>query len=195
MSARDGLVRADDSVLVVVDVQREFLAKLPPGDAERVVEHIRWLAGVAGLIGVPVLVTEEEPERNGPTAARIVARLPASARRRVKPVFGLAACPEIVADLRATGRHTAVLVGLETDVCVAHSALGLLELGYAAAVVADATGSPGTAHQFGLERMRDAGVAVLGTKNLYYEWVPTVERANELEERVRALGVPEGVIL
>ena len=61
MSARDRLVRADDSVLVVVDVQREFLAKLPPGDAERVVERIRWLVGVAGLVGVPVVVTEEEP--------------------------------------------------------------------------------------------------------------------------------------
>ena len=115
--------------------------------------------------------------------------------RRVKPVFGLAACPEVMGDVRASSRRTVVLVGLETDVCVAHSALGLLELGYAVAVVADATGSPGTAHQFGLERMRDAGVAVLGAKNLYYEWVPTVERANDLEERVRALGVPEGVIL
>ena len=195
MSARDRLIRADDSALVVVDVQREFLTKLPPGDAERVVERIRWLVGVAGLVGVPVVVTEEEPERNGPTTARIVERLPADVRRRVKPVFGLAACPEIVADLGETGRRTAVLVGLETDVCVAHSALGLLELGYAVAVVADAAGSPGTAHRFGLERMRDAGVAVLGAKNLYYEWVPTVERANELEERVRALGVPEGVIL
>jgi nicotinamidase-related amidase len=195
MSARDRLVRVDDSVLVVVDVQREFLTKLSPGDAERVVERIRWLAGVAGLVGVPVLVTEEEPERNGPTAAPIAERLPAGVRRRVKPVFDLAACPEIVADVRATGRRTVVLVGLETDVCVAHSALGLLELGYAVAVVADATSSPGTAHRFGLERMRDAGVAVLGTKNLFYEWVPTVEWANDLEERVRALGVPEGVIL
>jgi len=195
MSARDRLVRVDDSVLVVVDVQRDFLTKLPPGDAERVVERIRWLAGVAGLVGVPVLVTEEEPERNGPTAAPIAERLPAGVRRRVKPVFDMAACPEIVADVRATGRRTVVLVGLETDVCVAHSALGLLELGYAVAVVADATSSPGTAHRFGLERMRDAGVAVLGTKNLYYEWVPTVEWANDLEERVRALGVPEGVIL
>ena len=105
------------------------------------------------------------------------------------------ASPEIMDVVGASGRGTVVLVGLETDVCVSHSALGLLEAGYAVAVVADATGSPGTGHQFGLERMRDAGVAVLGAKNLYYEWVPTVERANELAERVRALGVPEGVIL
>ena len=53
---------------------------------------------------------------------------------------------------RRSGRKTAVLVGLETDVCVAHSALGLLGHGYQVAVVADATGSPGTAHGFGLER-------------------------------------------
>lgn len=195
MTVRDRLVRAEDSVLAVIDVQRDFLRKLQPGDAEGVVERIRWLVGVAGLLGVPVVVTEEEPGRNGATADRIVERLPEGVRRRVKPVFNLAACPELVADVQATGRGTVVLAGLETDVCVAQSALGLLELGYAVAVVADATGSPGTAHRLGLERMRDAGVAVLGTKNLFYEWVPTVERANALDERVLALGVPEGMIL
>ncbi len=195
MSARDRLVKAEESVLAVIDTQREFLAKLPQGDAERVVERIRWLVGVARLLSIPVVVSEEEPHANGPTAERIVERLPAGTPRLVKPVFDLTACPEIVREIEASGRRTVVLVGLETDVCVAHSALGLLELGYAVAVVADATGSPGAAHQFGLERMRDAGVAVLGAKNLYYEWVPTVERANDLEEEVRALGVPEGVIL
>jgi nicotinamidase-related amidase len=88
-----------------------------------------------------------------------------------------------------------VLVGLETDVCVAQSALGLRGLDLAVAVVSDATASPGTAHAFGLERLRDAGVAVLGAKSLYYEWAATVACANALEERVHALGVPEGVIL
>jgi nicotinamidase-related amidase len=195
MTVRDRLVKAEASVLAVIDTQRDFLAKLPPADAGAVVARIRWLVGVAGLLGIPVVVTEEEPALNGPTDERIVERLSAAAPRRVKPVFDLTACTEIVADVRATGRHTVVLVGLETDVCVAHSALGLLGLGYDVAVVADATASPGSAHRFGLERVRDAGVAVLGAKNLYYEWVPTVALANELEERARALGLPEGVIL
>jgi hypothetical protein len=49
--------------------------------------------------------------------------------------------------------------------------------------VADATGSPGTGHAFGLERIRDAGAIVLGIKGLYYEWQRTVERADRFREQ------------
>jgi hypothetical protein len=93
--------------------------------------------------------------------------------------FGLTADPVILAAVERTKRKTAVLVGLETDVCVAQSALGLLQRGYRVAVLADATGSPGTGHAFGLDRMRGAGALVLGLKGLYYEWLRTVERADQ----------------
>jgi hypothetical protein len=68
-----------------------------------------------------------------------------------------------------------------------------LDLGYRVAVVADATGSPGEAHQIGLERIRDAGGIIVSAKSLYYEWVRTVEKALEFE----SLGIetPEGIIL
>jgi nicotinamidase-related amidase len=39
----------------------------------------------------------------------------------------LAAEPAIMAAVEATGRRTADLVGAETDVCVAQSAVGLLD--------------------------------------------------------------------
>ena len=62
---------------------------------------------------------------------------------------------DILEAVQNTNCKTAVLIGYETDVCITHSALGLLELGYQVAVVADATGSPGEAHQIGLSRIRD----------------------------------------
>ena len=65
-----------------------------------------------------------------------------------------------MAAINTTGRKTAILVGLETDVCVAHSARGLLQEGYQVAVVADATGAPGKAHEYDLDRMKQAGVVV-----------------------------------
>jgi nicotinamidase-related amidase len=101
--------------------------------------------------------------------------------RHWKPVFGVAENPAIVADIERHGRGTAVLCGLETDVCVAQSALGLDDRGFRVVVVEDAVASTGASHEQGLARMRDAGLELVGLKGLAYEWIRTVERAWELD--------------
>jgi nicotinamidase-related amidase len=195
---RDGerLLDVDDTVLCVVDVQPGFLRKLG-SDAEgrRVAGRIAWIVRVAVQLDVPVVVTEEEPERNGRTVPEILERVPADARLFAKSVFGLADAPEILAAVDRTERRTIALVGLETDVCVAHSALGLLDRGYRVAVVRDATASPGEAHEAGIDRMRWAGAVVMTTKSLYYEWLRTVERARVVEELLAETSPPADLIL
>ena len=88
-----------------------------------------------------------------------------------------------------------MLTGMETDVCVAHSALGLLDLGLRVIVVRDAVAAPGDAHLHGLDRMRDAGAVLIGTKGLLYEWTRTVARADETDRRLADVPLPEGLIL
>jgi nicotinamidase-related amidase len=174
------LVDVDDSVLVVIDTQPGFLDKLPSDEAQGVEDRIRWLVRVAGELEVPIVVTEEEAEDNGPTSSAIRDVLPDGDPGYPKPVFGVAANPEILTDLDRLGRRTAVLCGLETDVCVLQSALGLLDHGWRVVVVRDAVGAPGTAHEQGLARMREAGADLIGSKGLSYEWVRTVEGARRL---------------
>ena len=97
-----------------------------------------------------------------------------------------------IAGVEATGRDTAVLVGMETDVCVAQSALGLLDRGLRVAVVSDATYSPGTMHDHGLRRIADAGGVVVHAKGVYYEWVRTVDAALAFERAHPDLAAPPG---
>jgi len=184
----------DDCVLAVIDTQPGFLDKLPKDEASTVADRIRWLCRLAEWAGVPVVVTEEEPERNGETAAPVKEALPAGTARHVKPVFDLAASPEILADVSRHDRDTAVLCGLETDVCVAQSALGLLATGKRVVVVEDAVASPGTAHAQGLARLTRAGVELIGVKGLAYEWLGTVERANEFAA-ASGRDTPNGIVL
>jgi nicotinamidase-related amidase len=167
------LLDRDDSVLVVVDAQPRFLG----AGAEEALERIAWLVSVAARLGVPVVVTEEEPDRNGATHAIVAERLPAETPVFAKPTFGLAGTPEILAAVQATGRGTVVLVGAETDVCVAQSAIGLREGGFACVVVDDATFSPGEMHERGLARIAAAGVARNHAKGVTYEWLRTVDDA------------------
>lgn len=190
------LLDADDSVLCVIDVQPGFVDKLGETDgANHVVQRVAWIAALARTLGIPVVATVEDPDRNGPIPAQVVARFPDGTPTFVKPVFGLADVPEIHAAVEASGRRSTVLVGLETDVCVAQSALGLLDRGFRVAVVRDAVASPGAAHADGLERMRAAGVILTSTKGLFYEWVRTVERAWELDRLMADIPLPDGLTL
>jgi nicotinamidase-related amidase len=168
------LLDRDDSVLVVVDAQPGFL----PVEAEAAVERMAWLVAVAARLGVPIVVTEEEPERNGATDHRVLDRLPAATPVFRKPTFGLAATPEILAAVRASGRGTVVIVGCETDVCVAQSAIGLRTAGFRCVVVADATFSPAEMHERGLSRVASEDVAQNHAKGVTYEWLRTVDDAH-----------------
>jgi nicotinamidase-related amidase len=180
---RSALIDVEDSLLIVIDVQAAFLDKLPRDEAERLLRRVCWLIHVARCLDVPLVVTAEDSPNLGGVHPQVAQALPPSTPAHNKMRFGLAADPVILAAVRRTGRKTAVLVGLETDVCVAQSALGLLCEGYRVVVLADATGSPGTGHALGLDRMRDAGVQVLGFKGLYYEWLRTVERADRFRQQ------------
>jgi nicotinamidase-related amidase len=192
------LIERDDSMLVVVDMQVGFFAghaaaaRTGLGDA---VERAAWLVGVAAALGVPVIVTEEDPARNGPTDAAVLARAGAATPIFVKDVFGLAGQADILAAVERTGRRTALLIGSETDVCVAQSALGLLARGFRGGGVTDATFSPGEMHAFGLRRMHEAGVLQLHAKGVYYEWVRTLADARRFEAAHPDLAEPPGFTL
>jgi nicotinamidase-related amidase len=193
--ARERLIDVEDSLLCLVDVQPGFADKLDDRTRVAVTQRVAWIAALARALDVPVVITEEEPAHNGSTLPEVLAQAGEGTPRHGKPTFGLADVPEIAAAVAATGRRTAVLAGMETDVCVAHSALGLLDLGYRVVVVRDAVAAPGEAHGHGLERMRDAGALLTDSKGLFYEWARTVERASELDDRMSGVPVPGGMIL
>ena len=192
------LLERADSQLVIIDMQPGFYPAGAAVDRERlalVTARVAWLAGAAATLGVPVTVTEEDAARNGPTAREVLAGLPQRAPVFAKTVFGLADQPDIVDVVERLGRRTAVLAGLETDVCVSQSALGLLERGYTVAVAADATFAPDDAHEHGLRRMRDAGVVLVHAKGVYYEWVRTLAEARRFETARPDLVAPPGFSL
>ena len=190
------LIDVEDSVLVVVDVQETFLAKLPQAESELLLERICWLIGVARWAQVPQVVMAEDISKNGSVHAAVINALSPGTQVHDKMHFGLAAEPGILEAVTESGRRTAILVGLETDVCVSQSALGLLDRGFRVAVVADAVGSPGPDHAYGLQRMRAAGIVVVGLKGLFYEWMRNVSRIGQFRaECSESLPPPAGVRL
>jgi nicotinamidase-related amidase len=186
------LLDLEDSTLVVIDVQEGFLKKIGADTTTELVDRIRWLVQVAHWLKVPVLVTAEDTPRNGPTVEPL--RQITGVSELNKTVFGLADQEDILTKFKSLGRSTAILVGLETDVCIQHSAMGLARRGYAVVVVADATASPEGGHAFGLERMRAAGITLVSCKGLFYEWMRNLKRTSSFFEE-SGVKPPKGLIL
>ena len=133
----------------------------------------------------------EDIDNAGNLNSPILDALPNALKVHNKNAFGLAGNPEILAAVEANGRKTAILVGTETDVCVAQSALGLMECGYRVVVLNDAIATTAGDGQTGLNRMRDAGAAISSVKAITYEWLRTVQNTTELFEKFPELQAAE----
>jgi nicotinamidase-related amidase len=195
MSEGWGLNERERSCLVVIDVQQYFLDKLSLDWRAPLVERIAWLMRTAALLDIPVIATAEDVERNGPLVPELIRHLPDSAPAVFnKMVFGLWGQEDIRAAVEATGRDCFVLVGLETDVCVAQSALGLRAAGYRVAVVADACASPPPNHENGLRRLHGSGVVLTSVKTVFYEWLCDLETTYRIREELD-VPCPAGLVL
>jgi nicotinamidase-related amidase len=193
------LIRRDQSVLLIIDTQEGFYGDdrrdVDRPAFERFIALVAWVAALARILEVPAVVTEEDPDTNGPTSPRVLSRLPAAATVLPKPIFAAGANPPILAALAATQRQTVVVAGLETDVCVAHSAISLQERGYHVAAVTDALFSPAAAHLHGLDRLRAEGVQLLSAKELFYDWARTLADVRALVAANPELETPPGFSL
>ena len=195
MSALTSLADHEKACLVVIDVQQHFIDKLPFTARCPLVARIGWLMAVARVLRVPILTTAEDMADLGPLVAELSSELPPHALPTFdKSAFGLAGQKAIWSAVESSGRRQVVLTGLETDVCVSQSALGLVSRGLDVYVVEDCCSSPGPAHQSGIRRMRDAGVAVLSLKALYYEWVRTTQTHRRVRDAL-GRGSPPGLVL
>ncbi len=188
---KKSLVNVEDSVLVVIDIQDSFLEKYDAAVSLPLREKVVWLLKIAGHLNVPVVAMAEDIDNAGNLNQSVRNALPGDVRLHNKNAFGLAGNPEILADVEATGRNTAILVGTETDVCVAQSALGLMQCGYRVVVLKDAIATTAGDEETGLNRMRDAGAAISSVKAITYEWLRTVRNTIELFEKFPELEASE----
>lgn len=191
---QSGLIDPADSILLVIDLQEGFLKKLTPERREAVVDHCRFLVQVATRFRIPVFTTVEDPHRNGGTTERVHACFDRDLEQREKRIFGLCSQDDLRDAILAQPKRTAVLIGMETDVCVLHSAVGLVAEGFRAAIVRDATEAPGYARDQGLARAAALGVEIVTTRGLYFEWVRSLEGLALAEAAPRVVP-PAGIVL
>lgn len=170
-----GRMRRDDSVLLVVDIQERLL---PAMDGhEEVAAAADRLVRAAGLLGVPVLCTEQYPRGLGATVDPVRTSL-GPAPILEKMTFSCCGAEGLMGRLASLGRRQVVLAGIETHVCVMQTALDLLAAGYRPFVAADGVSSRFAAdRQTALDRLRQAGAVVTTSESVMFEWLETAAAA------------------
>lgn len=184
---RQALIEAEDCVLVVVDMQDSFLEKYEKEKRRLVVSRAAWLIRAAKALEMPIVAMAEDIATAGPVTAEILAALPDGAKVFDKQCFGCGDQADICDYIRQTGRRTAVLIGMETDVCIAQSALSLMAQGFEVAVVREAVISTAADEHIGLMRIRDAGGVIFSVKSIYFEWLRGVDAWKKLRLQNDAL--------
>jgi nicotinamidase-related amidase len=193
-SLHPSVIDRQDSILLVIDLQEGFLNKLGPERREAVIDHCRFLVETAAHLTVPTFVTVEDPPRNGMTTQRVYGCLDGPPPQRDKRIFGLCAQDDLRIAMLEQPKRTAVLIGMDTDVCVLQSAVGLLSEGFRAVIVSDATEAPGAARDQGLARAQFLGVELVSARGLYYEWLRSVAELDRIEGAAK-IRPPVGTIL
>jgi nicotinamidase-related amidase len=166
-------VRLDPSrsVLLVIDIQEALLSSIY--EIDRVVARSAFLIRIASLLEVPVVATEQNPTRMGGTE-KSLAKLIAAPHSKM--AFSTCGCDEAVAQLRSSERKQAVLVGIETHICVSQTAHDLMDQGYEVVVCPDAVSARSLdRHKLGMERLRDAGAVPAHTESVAYEWLGSAD--------------------
>jgi len=147
-----------DSFLIVIDMQEAFWNLV--WEKERVLRAVQLLIKCAAPLALPIIATEQNPSKVGGTM-RLVGELLGGVAPIEKMTFSCCSEPAFKAAVENTGRKTAILCGIETQVCIMETALDLIASGYRVHVPADAVTSRGEINwRMALENMRAAGVII-----------------------------------
>lgn len=164
------LLRADDSTLLIVDMQERLQPAIMHGEESAATAY--KLAQGARLLDVPVVATEHNRPALGATIAPLSDSVQAVFQKRHFSALGE---PGFEAWL-PPARRTILVAGWEAHVCVLQTIMGLLALDYRAVLVADAAGSRRASDQHaGLRRVRAAGATIITAEMALFEWLESCD--------------------
>lgn len=162
-----------DCVVLVVDVQERLFSAMPELAGSDLVRSGTALLEAAAILGVEVIATEQYPEKLGRTLGPLSEKLDAMSAPRISKLdFSAAREPAFDKALSRTGRRTAILIGMETHICVYQTARDLCGRGLSVHVPIDGVASRRDDHRkTGLDLCRAAGATITTTETVLFDWL------------------------
>ena len=171
-------VKKDDAVLVVIDFQEKLLPAMH--HAETLEETVVRLVKGCRVMGTDIIVTQQYTKGLGATTPKIHAALteelfegsvaPATYEPIDKTFFSAMKNEDFVKELKATGKKTVILCGIEAHICTLQTCMDLLDDGYNVFVVSDCVSSRDKENKKqSVKRMVEAGAIGTTYEAVLYE--------------------------
>jgi len=168
------MLNIETTALAVIDVQGKLVSMMH--DHEQVVNRISHFIKASEVFSLPILWSEQAPEKIGETIEPIKTLLYPMIKPVHKHSFSCYACPEYLDLLKKTNRPQILITGIETHVCVYQTARDLKAHGYEVHLVADAISSRHeTDTHFAIERMRQEGITITTAEMAVCELLKTAD--------------------
>lgn len=175
--------------VLVIDVQEKLAAAMPKDQLAALVRATGILVEAAGLLGARVAATEQYPQGLGhtlPEIAEPLARVGAPVVAKIE--FDACACREFQRVWADLGARTAVVVGMETHVCVFQTVRELAARGVEVHVPIDGVASRRDDHRAaGLDLCRSAGAVLTTAETVVFDWLGKAgtDAFKQLSKRIR----------
>jgi nicotinamidase-related amidase len=167
------MLTVENALLVVIDIQGALAQKMHDKDFcyENVIKMIKG----AQVLNVPILVTEQIPQKLGPTLPEIAALFP-DFQPIPKASFSCCGEPEFMKRFNGSGRTQILLTGIESHVCVYQTAIGLKSLGYEVHLLTDCVSSRTAENKLtAIERMKTEGIKLTTVEMVLFELMKIAE--------------------
>lgn len=163
------LLDANNSVVLVVDVQSRLMPAI--NDMSAALKGMGLVIDGAKLHDVPIIVSEQYPKGLGHTDPTLLDQIGGDAPVLAKAAFSCMGDQGIADAVKATGRNTLVLIGIEAHVCVLQTALQAHEAGLHVVVVEDAISSrTEDSKAAALRRLQHHGIETVTAEMVLFEW-------------------------
>jgi len=158
------LIKRKDSIIVIIDVQERLVPVI--SNRNKMIENIVKLIRFAKIISMPVVLIEQE--KLGTTIKEIKTEL-TGLGPITKIEFSACKNSRFMKKIDELSRSNIIIVGIETHICIAQTALEL-SLRFNVHVVADATSSRSVEDRdIALQRLVQSGIVVSSTEMVIYE--------------------------
>ncbi|APR82087.1 Isochorismatase [Minicystis rosea] len=163
----------EECAVIIIDVQEKLAAAMPAAQLADVTRASTILVEAARILGARVLVTEQYPAGLGPTIAPVAEKLAAAGAAPIaKMTFSACDTSAFERAFVASGARRAVVVGMETHVCVFQTVRELAARGVDVAVPIDGVASRRDDHRTtGLDLCRAAGATLTTTETVVFDWL------------------------